>query len=255
MDHYVTLVSNASMDLFPYNKRSSFRTRLPYVHDFSEGNWLVALSEITYSKSWFNVGDGHTVTPAMIHDGQPVDAMKSDHKTAISPGFYHTPSELIEHINSLMSTWQTPASVTKLPELMINTNGIVSLKTMGIVKEGSATRQFGALFDNEMSTLLGIANSRPAFLDQGMTSLYVYCDILQPQVVGDSFEPLLRTIGVDSNARFGENVTEIFDYPYYLPLARTVFQEIEINIRNDIGEAPPFNFGRTTVTLHFVKQP
>ena len=50
-DQYITLVSNASMDLFPDNRLSSFRTRLPYLHDFTDGEWAVALTEITYTKS------------------------------------------------------------------------------------------------------------------------------------------------------------------------------------------------------------
>lgn len=86
-----------------------------------------------------------------------------------------------------------------------------------------------------------------------MTSLFV-CDIISPQVVGDSFAPLLRTVGVNSDVEFGQNVTEIFESPYYLPLSQKRFQEISINIRNDVGEAPYLQFGRVTVTLHFVKQ-
>lgn len=87
-----------------------------------------------------------------------------------------------------------------------------------------------------------------------MTSLFVYCDIVQPQVVGNTFEPLLRTVGVSSEALFGENVTEIFESPYYLPLSRTSFQEVTVNLRNDLGESPSFNFGRVTVTLHIIQQ-
>ena len=118
----------------------------------------------------------------------------------------------------------------------------------------SEERDFACLFDADLAKVLGITDNRPIYLDQGMTSLYIYCDIVQPQVVGNTFEPLMRTVGVSSEARFGENVTEIFESPYYLPLSRSSFQEVTVNIRNDIGLAPSFMFGRVTITLHLVQQ-
>ena len=252
MDEYITLVSNASMDLFPENRLSSFRTRLPYLHNFSEGNWSVALTELTYTKSWFNVSDHHTVSPAYVDDSAPVASMKHAIGTKIKPGHYDKPEQLIEHINSLMASWPKPKTITKQPVLEIKSNQKVALKTTGEeTLSPNIVRDFGALFSAEMAEILGITGNRPAYLDQGMTSLFLYCDVVQPQVVGDTFAPLLRTVGVSSDVPFGQNVTEIFESPYYLPLSRSIFQEVTLDIRSDTGAAPSFNFGRVTATLHF----
>jgi hypothetical protein len=256
MEHYVTLVSNASMDIFPDNKLSSFRTRLPYVHDFSDGEWLVALTELTYTKSWFNVTEGAHVSPAFMDTGELVGGgMASAAKSKIKPGYYVKTQDLIDHINSVMNQWPRGPEIVQQPVLHLKSNQKVALKQTGVFKLNEyVSRDYGALFDRELQSLLGIKDDRAAFLDQGLTSLFIYADIIKPQVVGDSLSPLLRTVGVNSDVDFGQNVTEIFESPYYLPLSQTRFQEISINIRGDTGEAPYFQFGRTAVTLHFVRQ-
>lgn len=132
MDQYITLISNASMDLFPDNKLSSFRTRLPYVHDFSIGKWAVALTEITYTKSWFNIGPGHHVTPAFMNDGAVVSSMKSAFKTKIQPGYYAKPHDLVDHINDVISKWKKTKDITRLPKYEVKSNqklGIQANKT------------------------------------------------------------------------------------------------------------------------------
>lgn len=250
MDRYMTLVSNASMDLYPNNKRSSFRTRLPYLHDFSEGAWFVGLTELTYTKSWFNVADGHHLSPAYADDFQTVPLLASAVKTPIQPGFYESTASLVTHVNELMAKWNI-RGIKQIPVLEVKSNQKVAHKVYG---KDHLNKEFGAQFDKRLNQLLGIYENRPAFLDQGMTSLFIYCNIIQPQVVGDSLEPLLRTVGVNSDAPFGQNVTETFESPYYLPLSSKVFQEIQIDIRSDTGDAPAFQFGRVALTLHFVQE-
>lgn len=55
-EFYVTLPSNASMDYFPQNTQSSYRTKLisPLL---LKGEWEVGLSEIFIPRNWFNVGN------------------------------------------------------------------------------------------------------------------------------------------------------------------------------------------------------
>jgi len=54
----LTLPSNSSMALFPYNTLSDCTTQLP--HDFAlVGSWKVAVSEIMYPNTWNNIANGH----------------------------------------------------------------------------------------------------------------------------------------------------------------------------------------------------
>ena len=76
-EFYVTLPSNASMDYFPDNTQSSYRTKLfsPIV---VSGQWEVALSEVFMSRNWFNVNshnNSYSVT-LIKEESFPLDEMK-----------------------------------------------------------------------------------------------------------------------------------------------------------------------------------
>jgi len=77
----------------------------------------------------------------------------------------------------------------------------------------------------------------------------LYCDIIQPQYVGDALVPLLWIVTVEG--KDGQQVNKSFLHPQYVPVSRKQFQTIEVNIKRDIGETVPFEFGRVLLTLHF----
>jgi hypothetical protein len=79
--------------------------------------------------------------------------------------------------------------------------------------------------------------------------MYVYCDIASYTFVGDVKAPLLRVC--DTEGEYGQNVRMIFTHPHYIPLGRTSFDTLEINIKDELGRSMPFEFGKAVVTLHF----
>ena len=80
-------------------------------------------------------------------------------------------------------------------------------------------------------------------------SLFVYCDILEHVIVGDTKAPLLCSISV--SGKHGDIVREIYDKPMYVPIQKKHFESIEIDIRTDFGEPVPFVNGKSLMTLHF----
>ena len=86
-------------------------------------------------------------------------------------------------------------------------------------------------------------------MDQGFDTIYVYTDVVESRIVGDSVAPLLRALPV--GGRHGETVSDKFTNIHYVPLLYSHFKSIEIDIRDDIGRRVPFEYGRVTVTLHF----
>ena len=90
---------------------------------------------------------------------------------------------------------------------------------------------------------------READLEHGLHHLYVYCDIIQPQFVGDALVPLLRIVPVEG--KDGQRISKSFFRPQYVPVSRKQFESIEVNIKRDTGETVPFEFGRVLLTLHF----
>ena len=87
-----------------------------------------------------------------------------------------------------------------------------------------------------------------ADVTRGVNSLYVYCPLVEPRMVGDAQVPLLRIVPVAG--RDGEMMTRAFDHIQYCPLVLRRFQTVEIDIRDDTGVKIPFERGRVVVTLH-----
>ena len=96
--------------------------------------------------------------------------------------------------------------------------------------------------------------SKVCDLQRGFNSLYVYCDIVEPTVVGDVKVPLLRCVNI--SGKHEETVDRIYKTVHYVPLHRKQFDSIDINIRDDTGRSVPFQRGKVIVTLHFrMKKP
>ena len=71
-----------------------------------------------------------------------------------------------------------------------------------------------------------------------MNSIYVYCDIVQPQVVGDTNVKLLRTVPIEG--KMGDVVTRTYNNMQHIPGQRKSFEDIEILLRSDTGLPMPF---------------
>ena len=79
-------------------------------------------------------------------------------------------------------------------------------------------------------------------------ALFVYNDLIQPQIVGDTLTPLLDVVAVQGGP--GDLVCSRFDKPHYKPVLRKQFSDIHISLRDDQGELIRFEKGKVIVTLH-----
>ena len=110
----------------------------------------------------------------------------------------------------------------------------------------------------DMSNILGFNNSfvttareADSVVDmaQGFYALYVYTNVVESRVVGDSVVPLLRIVPLEG--KHGDVVSKNFDNVQYITVLHREFTTIEIDIRDDAGRHVPFERSRVTVTLHF----
>lgn len=92
-------------------------------------------------------------------------------------------------------------------------------------------------------------SGREIDLLQGLYMLYIYCNILEEQIVGNTMVPLLKIVPVEGV--HGENITREYINPQYVPVFMTHFSDLEIDIRDDTGAKVPFERGRVLATLHF----
>ena len=241
-DFYLTLPSNSSMDVYPNNTMANFKTRLPNRIEL-EGRWEVGLVEIQYPHTWYNLQDGEgelaIYTP-------PPDV--NEIVTHIPSGYYSSVNELIGRME------------TEIMEALGETEyKPITFTYDEITRKITAhARELQLWFGETIQRILGF---RIHAISDGVTrgehvvdmdplhSMYVYCDLLEPRVVGDKMTQLLRVVPVEG--RNGDMVTRIYENVHYVPLQRKSFEVVEIDIRDSVGEKVPFERGTLNVTLHF----
>ena len=128
-------------------------------------------------------------------------------------------------------------------------------------KETLAPKHYIALY-GQMAKILGFGGDDLKILKSkespyvaelhSITSIYVYCNIVQPQIVGNTMVPLLRTIPVSGNS--GYVIMKTFTNIQYVPVQTKSFEDIEILLRTDTGDPVPFEHGKVIATLYFRKQ-
>ena len=93
---YLTLPSNASMDVFPDNKIGSYHVKFPQTFDLN-GEWEVGLYSISYPNTWY------TLQFQQNHIYYSLDGGKTFWSSAIIDyGYYTSIPELIKSINAAM---------------------------------------------------------------------------------------------------------------------------------------------------------
>ena len=86
-------------------------------------------------------------------------------------------------------------------------------------------------------------------LNRGIDGIYVYYDVIQTKLVGDSSVPLLSVVPL--HGVFGEIAFKAYSSPVYTALAKHVFSTIEMYITDSAGRPVQFSSGKLTVLLHF----
>ena len=81
------------------------------------------------------------------------------------------------------------------------------------------------------------------------TNIHVYCDIVQPQIVGDMEIPLLGIIPTEKTTGTYETVYAVENI-HYIPIQTKSFQKIKVLLRGSTNEPIPFEYGRASITLH-----
>ena len=83
------------------------------------------------------------------------------------------------------------------------------------------------------------------------STIYLYCDLVKHNFVGDSFSQLMRIVEVPPNSKFRDQILFNYTNIHYMSLLQSEFDTIELHLKDDLGETVPFLFGRVIVSLHF----
>lgn len=273
---YVTLPSNASLDVYPNNTLTDYHVELP-VPIHLDGKYEVALHSMQYTRSWDNISEGDTKIKFSINDVK----VKFD----LEIGHYSDPEDLIEIINNTIikqkaelipsmnrylgevrkskfifisylrkgrhaSILMRPRTTLTLPEKLATMLGFEQSKFIATTEELIDPRDYKSELISD--TILSFDAKLQVDLEQGRYALYIYCDIIAPQIVGNTLSPLLKVVPVEG--AHGENIMKEYITPQYVPVQTNLFNNIHISVRDDSGERVPFERGRVTLTLHFRRQ-
>ena len=258
---YVTLPSNASLDVHPDNTLSNYTVQLPRTLYLKPG-FEVALAEIQYPLSWKTVPD---YTFGVLNLTEDVDIT-----TIVFPdAHYDSVLELVRVINKNLVTF---FEIKNLPKrtIMLTYDELTNKVTL------KATIGYGLALNEEITAIFGFDKSQQLFkqipktdnpfaeepekefsvtgiykadIDRGFHALYVYCNICEPQIVGDVYAPLLRTVAIKGKRH--DHTTMTYNQPHYIPIATREISEIEIDIREDSGKKVSFTSGKVVCKLHF----
>lgn len=247
---YLTLPSNSSISYFPDNKTTHFTTKLPRAIKL-EGEWSVGIVEFQYPCTMFTVQEHNNIMYIKKTMVVPPDTEPSlvNYKNHIPASSYEDIGEVLTALNSRETFKLRYDNISKFVSLTGDIENLISLKF-----SSKLSLQLG--FDPNTDLATRTIGKFPANVYLGLPSqLFIYCDIIEPQMVGDVMCPLIRIVSLDPvKYVYGSNKMHVFSPPHYIPVMRREFDTIEIDIRSNTGEKIPFQFGTSCVKLHFVRR-
>jgi len=252
MNHQFTLMLSSShcTDVFPDNKPTNFKVRLPYRLGLNS-SWRVGLSELAFTNSLFTFQSDQTVVIRVegIEKRETTTA-----KVVVKAKHYASLRELIDTINhdiKMHSKYIVDVfSAVSLPYFKLEDNDIV--KIVQGESDGRRRISIDAMSKSLINTI-GTDRFRQAYLNASQSNIYVYSDIVAPRIIGDVSERLLRQVDSSTNQTIGSLVRKTYKNPQYCNLANFDIQEIEIQLLDDRGKPVRFQYGEVSVILQFTQ--
>lgn len=270
MDHfYVTLPSNSSFQYYGTQSMSNYKTKLAKDLQLNVGEWEVGLAEFIYPLSWNNVTTGYFTVRRLVdgrwnsvHGRIPnnrYDSVKDLIKT-IELELHKLIGEHASHIKfSQIATRQvkvflSDGYVIRLSQSLSEALGFgdIDMKLCELRNHKTHTGYTEACEVKRTDDDNTLLSPFVADVNKGMRSLFIHCNIVAGQLVGDMYVPLLRTVAVEGNT--DDVIAKSFTNIHYMSIERSNFQEIEIHITDDTGRTVPFQHGRVIVKLHFKRK-
>ena len=237
---YITL-PNEKGTLFPENTPWEYTTRLPRWIQL-DGEWMIGLHSVSYTRHYIIE---HFDTPiSFTYAG-------SNEKGGKLKKYPTTIRDYIVSINESLKDSVTSKEIEFKLELDGKVTVVVSSGYKVVLTRAQAII-LGFLNvddDEELKEISATETGEHQANLHRKTSIFIYCDIVEPQIVGDKMIPLLGIAPSESSGKIyekiytGENIR-------YIPVQTKSFQNIKIHLRSSTYEPMPFEHGRASVTLH-----
>ena len=256
----IELVSNASAQLFPDNTLSSFTNFLPEQLNL-DGQWEVAISEISHSSMYQNVTEGEF----MFFDKK---LSKSSELYYLEPGLYPSITDIVEAMNILIQERHNHSEncikvkvsqKTQKVEICLanEASGLAFFSTdLGHILGSNVGNEFGVM-------LRGKGPHKPEFAYDivRIHSLMIYTDLIEYNIVVTRRLHCCVVFFFISKLKSGDFITagqymnnQTFSNLQFRPLLKNSFHSNHIDLRDTSGEKIPFvSVGITCLILMFRK--
>ena len=269
MDNFIVeLVSNASSSIYPDNTLASFTNFLPE-QLYLDGDWEVALLEITYPALYNNITEGkfwyvpQRSTSKKSNNEETREASNESYESVtILPGMYLSLDEIFQSMNDALRL-RNRQSV----ELKWKVDSITRHCEIELASDKSQL----VFASQDLCSILGFSQS-VWFSSKGphrsefpidilrFHSVMVYTDIVEFSIIGDTKAPILRCFPFNNKIqRDSISVTKYsnyvsFDNLQFRRLLKNSIHSIKVELRSPTGELIPFvAVGITRLTLLFRK--
>ena len=256
----IELVSNASGELFPDNTLSSFTNFLPEQLNL-EGQWEVAISEISYPSMYQNITEGKF----KFFDEE---LSKSTSTYNLEPGLFTSITDIVEAMNRLIQERNNHNETCITVKVSRRTQKVVIMLANDNSGLAFCSSDLGHIFGNNVGNEFGVLMKgkgphEPEFaydIDR-IHSLMIYSDLVEYNIIGDTKIPLLRCFPFISKLKGGDIITtgqymnyQTFSNLQFRHLLKNSFDSIHIDLRDTSGEKIPFvSVGITRLVLMFKK--
>lgn len=239
---FITLVSNSSSSLHAKNTTSLFTNKLAKRLDCTEDT-EVALMEIHLPYTLMNVYDGNSRAWVLQEDNFISRCvLKDDHYTNVQSVLKIIEKDLKGCYTFMMENGYVKCSAVADDEFTLKFTRTLAM-------------QLGFPNGTEFTESEFTAPSKPDFNIGIPSHALIYCDIVKPQIVGNTMKQLLRSITINTRKYMHGGHTHItFSHPIYLPVNVKEIDQITIDIRDSDDKTLPFISGSSTVLLHFRKR-
>lgn len=279
----VTLASNVSSN--KRNKPAAFETALAKPLELP-GEWEVALIDLSYPHNWTNLEKKYSVVILTNpHDESeeykfpPAQQLEQEMATLFKQ--HNFPEMMVKGVFDIQAgnytvediVNQMKARVKQIP-ILSNINITYDENTHKVTFTQDKEYVLGVYYKDSILHLLGLSKQTTPVQYKGstqyeylklepnkvlvsklnahikrLTSIFVYSDIVELSLVGDSQSALLGYCPIQST--FGEQGYWCFNPPYYVKVRERYINNIRIEMCTDTGDIFPIDDGRVYCRLNF----
>ncbi len=254
---YITLPCNASMNIYPDNRISNYKTRLARSMNL-KGPWEVGLIKLYYPITWYTFDEEDTAF--IINTAPNMLGYDEKHHKEVEGVIIYSKEKNLQNISKVCNTLKLGYYEDVLflvREINANlpprvTLGYDHVKNRIFLK---APLNTSLIFYGKLAIILGLkpgvslgsvnqprkdhSDDAPlmtyaphqADIRGDFYSMYIYTDMIEYQSVGDLYVPLLRTVHIEGTSN--DFVRVRFDKPHYAPVNKSNITDICIEVKDN----------------------